>query len=106
MQEHILVHTLCHPLISPSPSHSSYGMQSNNAYVLTADLYEVPALAKLGHRAFIKDPMMNYITNLEEVRDNRCLLFHLDLAQFAGSLFQTTPTRMDDVILKISNIWC
>lgn len=80
--------------------------ESDKAYVRTADPDELPALAKLLRRAFINDPMMNYIANLEEVRDNRCLFFHLDLAQFAGSLFQMTPKRLDDVTLKTSNTWC
>ena len=73
--------------------------ESDKAYVRTADPDELPALAKLLRRAFINDP----ITNLEEVRDNRFLLFPLDLAQFSGSLFYMTPTRLDDLILKTSN---
>ena len=97
--EHILVDTLRRPLISLYHSHSSYEMHSNKAYVRTADLHEVPALSKVLRRAFINDP----ITNLEEVRDNRFLLFPLDLAQFAGGLFYMTPTRLDDLILRTSN---
>ena len=72
--------------------------ESNKAYVRTADLGEIPALAKLLRRAFINDPMVNYIANLEEVRR---LFLHLDLAQFAGSLFKMTPKRLDLAYLRL-----
>ncbi|ETW83515.1 hypothetical protein HETIRDRAFT_417404 [Heterobasidion irregulare TC 32-1] len=44
--------------------------ESDKAYVRTADPNELPTLARLLRRAFINDPMMNYIANLEEPLSN------------------------------------
>ncbi|ETW79449.1 hypothetical protein HETIRDRAFT_452641 [Heterobasidion irregulare TC 32-1] len=67
-------------------TYTQYSSGVHSVRMVTADLGEIPALAKLLRRAFINDPMMNYIANLEEP-------------------FSNDAESLDDVTLKTSNTW-